>query len=149
MHAYYEMEGIEFQSRNRVSSLFKNTEQAVDNLIYISFNLGIEYLLFSSMRESASRVMWCGCFNLGIEYLLFSRQDWFEQTAENFVPVSISESSIFSFQGASAKNWVRQHGIRFNLGIEYLLFSRKELSKRERLARVEFQSRNRVSSLFK
>ena len=38
---------------------------------------------------------------------------------------------------------------RFNLVIEYLLFSSRSQERLERLQALRFQSRNRVSSLFK
>ena len=63
---------LSFQSRNRVSSLFKFRGNPGEPGISVGFNLVIEYLLFSSCHTSPRRRA-NNCFNLGIEYLLFSR----------------------------------------------------------------------------
>ena len=168
---------LPFQSRNRVSSLFKSTQCFWPHQKRVSFNLVIEYLLFSSSRlRSRSRSLYSGSFsfNLGIEYLLFSSKglsagmdsaDRFNLGIEYLLFSSESCKSIWSSSNPC-----------FNLVIEYLLFSSAEGVVFESFDRelvsisessifsfqvsvslflsrltisMEFQSRNRVSSLFK
>ena len=111
-----------FQSRNRVSSLFKPIDRKKPRNTHSSFNLGIEYLLFSRRYTGAREHEPCivsisessifsfqgclkhtkttfaiFCFNLVIEYLLFSSTRLTDPQAK-ICNVSISESSIFSFQ---------------------------------------------------
>ena len=116
----------QFQSRNRVSSLF-NCGAPIKHAGG-GFNLVIEYLLFSDDSEVCRKHI-RSRFNLVIEYLLFSTRNY---------------ACLHDGDATSAS-------LRFNLVIEYLLFSTENLWQILSLSVhscLQFQSRNRVSSLF-
>ena len=136
-----------FQSRDRVSSLFKMGQYFAVQGIPFCFNLGIEYLLFSravaTVVASASlHVSISESSIFSFQVLLTFKHNLIAQRFQSrnrvsslfktrhplpkrltFHQVSISESSIFSFQATSISNSDRSSS--------------------------SFQSRNRVSSLFK
>ena len=187
----------QFQSRNRVSSLFKVlrpyrtlrphhvsiSESSIFSFqeLYpcpliarsISFNLVIEYLLFSrtlslpvdcQVYKFQSRNRVSSLFKItftgtgALKLIKFQSRNrvssLFKSTlrvgGHSFCqPVSISESSIFSFQDKNPLVRIASTQECFNLVIEYLLFSRKQKNDRWTTLYMSFQSRNRVSSLFK
>ena len=88
---------VEFQSRNRVSSLFKRHRCARGESGGACFNLVIEYLLFSSRGLECNGTQQSRQFQSRNRVSsLFKPLTYTEP--QSFAGVSISESSIFSFQ---------------------------------------------------
>ena len=144
---------VMFQSRNRVSSLFKEVaRRKTAETRPQCFNLVIEYLLFSRNNPRAQSVHGLRRFNLVIEYLLFSRARASRDSL--FRPVLFqSRNRVSSLFKKEQETMEYPFFLRtsFNLVIEYLLFSSDTPCSYSLSSKIlaMFQSRNRVSSLFK
>ena len=113
-----------FQSRNRVSYLFKQSRHRTTPAAWpSSFNLGIEYLIFSSWIAAIIESCGLAGFNLGIEYLIFFK----------LAELEANEKHLCEFQSRNRVSYL------FKLCPQCLLLSTKSSL---------FQSRNRVSLSF-
>jgi hypothetical protein len=137
----------EFQSRNRVSYLFKRPRAYWRSSCILRFNLVIECLIFSRPCANEKHKDRLLSFNLGIECLIFSSADavfaWYqawEFQSRNRVSYLFKRPRAY---------WRSSCILRFNLVIECLIFSRLIRNPMWRVRVELFQSRNRVSYLFK
>ena len=116
---------LRFQSRNRVSSLFKTeTGFAILGGYYTSFNLVIEYLLFSSIIDYSDDTI----------HRLFQSRN---RVSSLFKLIPARIISVIQYNLFQSRNRVSS------------LFKYKCCRNTKRCGCTTFQSRNRVSSLFK
>ena len=114
---------------------------------FLSFNLVIEVLFFSSQRSAHRDNCPTTSFNLVIEVLFFSSRDVFIHSFAARKFQSRNRGS-FLFKGNRIV-WATRANSSFNLVIEVLFFSRTTYRRIEDPPSSEFQSRNRGSFLFK
>ena len=73
----------------------------------ISFNLGLEILLFDRNLDVEGTPIPHGRFNLGLEILLFDRSTGIRRPI-SVVAVSISDSRFFSLIVYSGRRWIHE-----------------------------------------